>query len=82
VVQNPGRREVRVSVRSFGGDGPGAAIQERTILSGRTIRFAVPSRGGRPVSAVVTARDGTIVASVASYSMDLRGYAATLGLPM
>jgi hypothetical protein len=82
LVQNPGRGQVRVSFELIGRNGPASAIRERTILSGRTIRIALPPQGGRPVSALVTARGGTIVAAGASYSSDRSGYAATLGLPM
>lgn len=80
-VQNPGRRQVEVSFRLIGNDGPAAPIRQRTILPGRTIRIGLPFQGG-PLSALVSARGGTIVAAVASYSVDRTGYAATLGLPM
>ena len=82
-LQNPGRRQVEVSFRLIGSEGPSpASIRTRTILPGRTIRIILPHQGDRPVSAVVSARGGTIVASVASYSLDRTGYAATLGLPI
>jgi Family of unknown function (DUF5719) len=82
VLQNPGRGRVDVAIHLLGSGGPvlgGPA--SRTLLPGRTIRITLPSQEG-PVSAVVTARGGTIVASAASYSPDLAGFASTLGLPM
>jgi len=82
LVQNPGREQVKVTFRLIGGDGPVASLRQRTILSGRTIRITLPSQAGRPVSVLVSARGGTIVAAAASYSLDRTGYAATLGLPM
>jgi hypothetical protein len=52
------------------------------VLSGRTMRLALPLQGGRPVSVLVEANGGTIVAAAASYSTGRTAYAATLGLPM
>ena len=71
-----------VTFRLIGGDGLAAPLRQRTILSGRTIRITLPSQAGVPVSVLVSARGGTIVAAAASYSQDRTGYAATLGLPM
>lgn len=83
LLQNPGRGRVEVSVRLIGSDGhPPASVGQRAIPPGRTIRISLPSQGGRPVSAMVSARGGTVVAAVASYSLDRTGYAATLGLPI
>lgn len=83
LLQNPGRGRVEVSFRLIGSDRPPpASIRQRTIPPGRTIRITLPSQGGRPVSALVSARGGTIVAAAVSYSPDRTGYAATLGLPM
>jgi hypothetical protein len=82
LVQNPGRGEVTVSFRLFGPDGPAGPVRGRTLGAGRSIKIVLPLQGGHPVSALVTARGGTIVAAVASYSLGRRGYAATLGLPM
>jgi uncharacterized protein DUF5719 len=83
VLQNPGRRPVQVSFRLIGTEGPApASIPSRVIPAGRTIRLALPSPGRRPLSAVVSAEGGTIVASAASYSSGRTAYAATLGLPM
>jgi hypothetical protein len=82
LVQNPGREHVTVTFQLIGSDGPAAPLRQRTILSGRTIRITLPSQVGRPVSVLVSARGGTIVAAAASYSLDRTGYAATLGLPM
>ena len=82
-LQNPGRRRVEVSFQLIGSEGPSpASIRTRTIPPGGTIWIILPPQGDRPVSAVVSARGGTIVASVASYSLDRTGYAATLGLPI
>jgi hypothetical protein len=82
LVQNPGRSRVEVSFQLFGSDGSAASIRSRSIPPGRTIKVILPNQGGRPVSTVVTARGGTVVAAIASYFSDRAGYAATLGLPM
>jgi hypothetical protein len=82
LVQNPGRSRVEVSFRLIASEGSAASIRSRSIPPGRTIKVVLPNRAGRPVSAVVTARGGTIVAAIASYFSNRVGYAATLGLPM
>ncbi len=82
LVQNPGREQVEVTFQVIGSSSSAAPLRPRTILSGRTIRISLPSEAGRPISIVVRAKGGTIVAATASYSQDRRGYAATLGLPM
>jgi Family of unknown function (DUF5719) len=82
LVQNPGRGQVDVTFQVIGSGGSPPPIRPRTMLSGRTIRIPLPSEAGRPVSVLVRAKGGTIVAATASYSPDRRGYAATLGLPM
>jgi hypothetical protein len=82
LVQNPGRGPVTVTFRLIGADGPAPPLRQRTILSGRTIRITVPPQTEVPLSVLVSARGGTIVAAAASYSLDRTGYAATLGLPM
>jgi hypothetical protein len=84
ILQNPGRAAVDVSIRVIGENGalelPGAG--SRTVPAGRTVVVALQTVSGVPVSAVVTAKDGTFVAASASYVEDGAGYAATLGLPM
>lgn len=83
LVQNPGRQQVEVSFRLIGTGGSAAAsVLPRVVLSGRTIGLTLPSQGGRPVSVLVEADGGTIVAAAASYSSGRTAYAATLGLPM
>jgi hypothetical protein len=82
VLQNPGKDRVDLNIRLMGSGGPILSwAGSRTLLPGRTIRISLPVQEG-PVSAVVTARGGTIVAAAASYSPDRAGYASTLGLPM
>ena len=83
LLQNAGRGQVDVSFRLIGSEGPSAAsIRPRAILPGRTIRIILPAQGSGPLSALVIARGGTIVAAVASYPAGRAGYAATLALPM
>jgi len=82
LVQNPGRAPVQVSIELIASEGPATSVRSRSVAAGRTIKVVLPTRAGRPVSALVTARGGTIVASIASYFPDRSGYAATLGLPM
>ena len=82
VIQNPGPRQVQVSFRLIGTKGAVVgSISPRAIPGARTIRVALP-QGDRPISALVTAEGGTIVASIASYSSGRASYAATLGMPM
>jgi len=83
LVQNPGRHPVEVSFRLIGaGATPPRSILPRVVLSGRTMKLALPLQGGRPVSVLVDADGGTIVAAAASYSLGRTAYAATLGMPM
>jgi hypothetical protein len=83
VLQNPGTRAAEVEVRLIGGSGaltsgPGTVV----VPGGRTITIDLSDFvGTTPVSALVTASEGTIVAAGASYSLDRRGYGLTLGVP-
>jgi hypothetical protein len=85
VLENPGRVIARVTVRLLGEDGllTAAGLQSLPIGAGRTIQIPLPASGdAAPLSAVVTAEEGTLVAAGASYSQGGAGYATTLGLPM
>jgi hypothetical protein len=83
VLQNPGTSTARVRVRLIGGSGaltsgPGTVV----VSGGRTITIDLADFvGTTPVSALVTATGGTIVAAGASYSLDRHGYGLTLGVP-
>jgi hypothetical protein len=84
VLQNPGRAPVDVSIRVIGENGPLqlAEVGARTVPAGRTVVIPLQTVPGAPVSAIVSAKDGTFVAAGASYVSDGAGYAETLGLPM
>jgi hypothetical protein len=81
VLVNPGKTEARVTLSLFGPDGPLPSPGPLSIRPGRRITLALPSSGGVPVSVLVRARGGTIVAGTASYSA-AGGYAATQGVPI
>lgn len=83
VLQNPGRSGVRVSVQLLGQSGIVAAprLSAVSLPPGRTISVALPGPLSRPVTAVVRAQGGTVVAGAASYPAG-GGYAAMLALPM
>jgi hypothetical protein len=84
ILQNPGREPVDVSIAAIGANGrlDLAGNGQRTIPAGRTVVVPLETASGVPVSAVVTAKDGTFVAAGASYVEDGAGFAATLGVPM
>ena len=85
VLQNPGRSGARLNVQVLGQDGVVAAPRLSAIVvpPGRTISLVLP--GGlvaRPVTLVVRAQTGTVVAGTASYPANGAGYAGMLALPM
>jgi hypothetical protein len=85
VLENPGLAPARAVIRLIGRRGvvAGPDPSALTIPSGRTVLVKLPSGPqGAPLSAVVEATDGTIVAGSASYSDDGAGYSVTLGLPI
>jgi hypothetical protein len=85
IMQNPGRSLVRVTVRLIGSRGLVIAreLESFVVEAGRIIHVPLrPAVGSRPVSVLVTAAEGTIVAASSSYTRGGSGYAATLGLPM
>ena len=85
LLQNPGRVPATLGVRLIGEDGivEARGFSSIEVAPGTTKVLRLPTGPhGRPVSAVVTARDGTIVAAAASYSSLGRGYAAALGVPI
>jgi hypothetical protein len=85
VVENPGLKDVRLSVQLIGAAGPVAAgdLASSVVRAGRTLVLDLTTvAGGRPVSALLSAEGGTIVAAGTSYSADGLGYAATLGVPI
>jgi hypothetical protein len=85
VLQNPGRVPAAVALSYVGRSGPIEHQSGDSVIvpAGRVVTVDMSSVSGRaPVSVIVTATEGTIVAGCASYSLDGAGYAATLGLPI
>lgn len=87
VVENPGEKSINVTITLIGGDGVVQAASPATgtvpIPAGRTVAIRLsPTGAGPPLTALVVSRDGTFVASAASYSLGGAGYAATLGIPL
>jgi hypothetical protein len=85
ILENPGRTDVRASIRLIGADGPVAAalLEQVSVRAGRMLVVGLQGVAGHaPVSAIVVASTGTLVAGSASYSLNGLGYAATLGMPM
>jgi hypothetical protein len=85
ILENAGRIDAKVSVRLIGANGPVAAplLAQVSVSAGRMLVVGLQGVAGRaPVSAIVVASTGTLVAASASYSLDGLGYAATLGMPM
>lgn len=84
VLENPGREDVTVNVRTFG-DGLVEDLGEVTIPAGRTIAVAAGGDGDEadaPVWAWVYTDSGTFVAGSASLSMERRGFALAMGVPL
>lgn len=85
ILQNPARTEAAVRLRFIGPRGPfsGPAVGSVRVPGGRTVRIEMPTQAeGKPVTAVVEAESGTVVAAQASYSTDEKGYASSVGVPM
>lgn len=85
VLENSGPQAARITVQMLGPSGPLAAagLGSVPLPPGRTIQVSLPSSPeGMPLSAIVTAESGTLVAAGASYSSNGSGYATTLGIPM
>ncbi|MDP8956643.1 MAG: DUF5719 family protein [Actinomycetota bacterium] len=85
VLQNPARTEALVRLSFIGPDGPfsGSRVGSVRVPGGRTMEIEIPSGPeGKPLTAVVEAQTGTVVAAQASYSEDDTGYASSVGVPM
>jgi hypothetical protein len=85
ILQNPARTAASVRVSFIGPDGPfnGARVGSVRVPGGRTVEIEIPTGPeGNPLTAVVKAARGTVVAAQASYSGDDSGYASSVGLPM
>ena len=84
VVENPGRVAAQVSLTTIGNGGAVATGVPATITvaPGRTRSISLPEPGGVPVSVLVRALTGSVVAGSASFSLNGFAYAATLGTPM
>jgi hypothetical protein len=79
---NPGRRAVHVTVRLFGDSGPASGDTAVTVPPGRTVTLEMTGTfGTEPLSASVTAGDGTIVVGTVSSTPDGHGFGATTGVP-
>ena len=84
LLENPGRTAVRVSLGFIGRTGPPkvAPAGRLTVPAGRMVVVDLSAAAGaKPITVVVAARGGTIVAASASYSRG-GGYGATLGEPV
>ncbi|HEX2090177.1 MAG TPA: DUF5719 family protein [Actinomycetota bacterium] len=85
ILQNPARTEASVRVSFIGPDGPfvGREVGSVRVPGGRTVEMEIPAGPeGNPLTAVVEAERGTVVAAQTSYSGDDLGYASSVGLPM
>jgi hypothetical protein len=78
---NPGHAPVRVTISPFDESGPAGAKSTVTVPAGRTVTVSLSFFGSGPLSATVTAADGTIVVGIASQAADGSGFAATTGVP-
>jgi hypothetical protein len=78
---NTGSRPVRAMVQLFGDTGSLGSATTVSVPAGRTVTYPVTTYGTEPLSATVTAVDGTIVVGVASGAADGTGFAATTGVP-
>jgi hypothetical protein len=85
VLQNPGRVAAPVTLFYVGRGGPIDRPSGDSVIvpAGRVVTVDTSSvSGGVPVSVIVSATEGTVVAGCASYSLDGNGYATTLGSPI
>lgn len=83
VLQNPGVEAARVSIRLIGPEGAveGSAAASRTIPAGSIVRLDLANLvGSEPLSAVIEATEGKVVAASAASDADGAGYGATLGV--
>jgi hypothetical protein len=78
---NPTRKPVKVTVEPFGDAGSAGSPTTVTIQAGRTLTFSLSIFGSEPLSAILTAADGTFVVGIASTTEDGSGFAATTGVP-
>jgi len=83
VLQNPGRSGLQLAVQLLGQNGvvPAPRLSAISLPPGRTISVTIAALGSRPLTVVVRAQGGTVVAGTASYPAG-GGYAAMLALPM
>jgi hypothetical protein len=82
MLENPGRADADVGLLLLGRGGVIAApgIDRLTVKANRMVVVDLSAAvGERPITVVVTAGGGTIVAGTASYSLGGDGYASTLG---
>ncbi len=84
VVENPGRVAAQVRLTTIGNGGAVANGVPATITvpPGRTRSMSLPEPGGVPISVLVQALRGSVVAGSASFSLNGFAYAAMLGTPM
>ena len=81
VLLNPGRKPVDVEVEPFGQSGPVGSPTTVTVPPGRTLTFSLSTFGTEPLSARITATEGTIVVGISSTTQAGSGFAATTGVP-
>jgi hypothetical protein len=72
---------VEVDVEPFGEARTVGSPTTVTVPAGRTLTFSLSIFGTEPLSATLTAADGTIVVGIASTTTDGSGFAATTGVP-
>jgi hypothetical protein len=84
VLENPGQDQAMITLELIGPEGtiPAGVFQHLTVSPGRSLTVDLGRIvGDQPVSALLTATEGTVVAGAASNASDEGGYAATLGVP-
>jgi hypothetical protein len=82
VIENSGPTDARVTLTLIGRGGEVSApsIDRLTVGSDRMAVLDLSTAvGHRPITVLVTAAGGTVVAGSASYSLGGNGYASTLG---
>jgi hypothetical protein len=84
VVQNAGRVRAQIRLTAIGPEGQvqKGVPASLSIAPGRTRQIALPEPTGAPISVMLEATSGAVVAGSASLSLNGFGYAATLGTPI
>jgi uncharacterized protein DUF5719 len=85
ILQNPSRMEGSVRLSFLGPEGPflASGMDSVRVPAGRTVQVEVPAGpSGKPLTVLVDAGRGTVVAAEASHTKSDVGYAVALGVPM